>query len=174
MIKVFNATDKNYATHGDLILQPSKAVVHKEDNGEFYLDLETPLNEKEHKNTTPEAGQTAEGTSFSITTDLTKQYQVQTLKGQTSQSSTPTPSSPIPINITTGRQDVWVAQNQLLPPIWYQGMISTSDGITISANNYWVYTPEFLDIHSYSNITVSFKENCKAIVFFYNEYAPLN
>ena len=113
MIKVFNATDKNYATHGDLILQPSKAVVHKEDNGEFYLDLETPLNEKEHKNTTPEAGQTAEGTSFSITTDLTKQYQVQTLKGQTSQSSTPTPSSPIPINITTGRQVVSVCGKNL-------------------------------------------------------------
>ena len=108
MIKVFNATDKNYATHGDLILQPSKAVVHKEDNGEFYLDLETPLNEKEYKNTTPEEGQTAEGTSFSINVDTTKQYQVQTLKGQTTQSGTPTPSSPQPINITTGRQVVSV------------------------------------------------------------------
>ena len=114
MIKVFNATDKNYATHGDLILQPSKAVVHKEDNGDFYLDLETPLNEKEYKNTTPEEGQTAEGTSFSITADLTKQYQVQTLKGQTTQTGTPTPTSPQPINITTGRQVVRVCGKNLL------------------------------------------------------------
>ena len=114
MIKVFNATDKNYATHGDLILQPSKAVVHKEDNGEFYLDLETPLNEKEYKNTTPEAGQTAEGTSFSINVDTTKQYQVQTLKGQTTQTGTPTPTTPQPINITTGRQVVSVCGKNLL------------------------------------------------------------
>lgn len=113
MIKVFNATDKNYATHGDLILQPSKAVVHKEDNGEFYLDLETPLNEKEYKNTTPEAGQTIEGTNFSINVDTTKQYQVQTLKGQTTQDGTPTPDSPVPINITTGRQVVSVCGKNL-------------------------------------------------------------
>lgn len=113
MIKVFNATDKNYATHGDLILQPSKAVVHKEDNGEFYLDLETPLNEIEFKNTTPEEGQTAEGTSFSINVDTSKEYEIQTLKGQTTQSGTPTPDSPQPINITTGRQVVSVCGKNL-------------------------------------------------------------
>ena len=91
------------------------------------------------------------------------------LEGQTTQTGTPTPTTPQPINITTGEQNVWIAQNQLLPPNWQQGMISTSDGITISANNYWVYTPEFLDIHNLDNITVSFKETCRTVVFFYNE-----
>ena len=136
MIKVFNATDKNYATHGDLILQPSKAVVHKEDNGEFYLDLETPLNEKEYKNTTPEAGQTAEGTSFSINVDTTKQYQVQTLKGQTTQSGTPTPTSPQPINITTGRQVVSVCGTNLFDGIFEQGARSNINGSAFNNANY--------------------------------------
>ena len=56
----------------------------------------------------PTTREDVEGTSFSIEVDTTKQYQVQTLKGQTSQSGTPTPSSPQPINITTGRQVVSV------------------------------------------------------------------
>lgn len=56
----------------------------------------------------PTTREDVEGTSFSINVDTTKQYQVQTLKGQTSQSGTPTPTSPQPINITTGRQVVSV------------------------------------------------------------------
>ena len=40
----------------------------------------------------PTTREDVEGTSFSINVDTTKQYQVQTLKGQTSQSGTPTPS----------------------------------------------------------------------------------
>lgn len=40
MIKVFNENDKEFSTNGEVILNPTRAVVHKEDNGEFYLDLE--------------------------------------------------------------------------------------------------------------------------------------
>lgn len=44
MIKVFGATDKLYESNGDLVLTASKAIVHKEDNGAFYLEIEAPLN----------------------------------------------------------------------------------------------------------------------------------
>ena len=39
MIKVFQPTDTNYRTNGDVVLLPTKARVHNADNGEFYLDL---------------------------------------------------------------------------------------------------------------------------------------
>ncbi len=43
MIKSFRITDKIYSSNGDKIIQPTKAVVHKEDNGAFYIDVEAPL-----------------------------------------------------------------------------------------------------------------------------------
>lgn len=44
MIKVFNATDTIYTSNGDIVLQCTKAKVHKELNDKFYLDIEAPLN----------------------------------------------------------------------------------------------------------------------------------
>lgn len=41
MIKLFGITEESFASNGDLVIQPKKAVVHKEDNGDFYLELET-------------------------------------------------------------------------------------------------------------------------------------
>lgn len=43
MIRVFGTTDKTYTSNGDVVLRPLKAKVHKEDNGDFYLDLSTGL-----------------------------------------------------------------------------------------------------------------------------------
>lgn len=43
MIKVFNSTDKSFISNGDIVLNPLKAKIHKQDNGDFYLDLETGL-----------------------------------------------------------------------------------------------------------------------------------
>ena len=43
MIKVFTITDKIYSSNGDKVIQPTKAVVHKEDNGDFFLQIESPL-----------------------------------------------------------------------------------------------------------------------------------
>ena len=43
MIRVFSPTDRTYSTNGDKILKPLKAVVHKVDNGDFYLDLDAGL-----------------------------------------------------------------------------------------------------------------------------------
>ena len=47
MIKVFNASDTSFASNGDKILQPLKAVIYKEDNGEYYLDLEVSIKDAE-------------------------------------------------------------------------------------------------------------------------------
>ena len=43
MIKLFNSTDTIYSSNGDKIIIPTKAKIHKEDNGNYYLDLETSL-----------------------------------------------------------------------------------------------------------------------------------
>jgi len=43
MIKVFGSTDAVYTSNGDVVLHPLKARVIKQDNGAFYLDLETDL-----------------------------------------------------------------------------------------------------------------------------------
>ena len=43
MIRIFSPTDKIFSSNGDIVIQPLKAKVHKEDNGDYYLDLETGL-----------------------------------------------------------------------------------------------------------------------------------
>jgi len=43
MIKLFNSTDTSFSSNGDKIIIPTKAKVHEEDNGDYYLDLETNL-----------------------------------------------------------------------------------------------------------------------------------
>lgn len=43
MVKVFGQTDTNFSSNGDIVLRPLKAKIHKEDNGEYYLNLETGL-----------------------------------------------------------------------------------------------------------------------------------
>lgn len=43
MIKLFDVSDDLFATNGDKIIIPTRAIVHKEDNGSFYLDIETDL-----------------------------------------------------------------------------------------------------------------------------------
>ena len=43
MIKVFGQTDTTFTSNGDIVVTPFKAKVHKEDNGDYYLDLECGL-----------------------------------------------------------------------------------------------------------------------------------
>jgi len=43
MIKVFGQTDTSFVSNGDIVLSPLKAKVHKKDNSDYYLDLETGL-----------------------------------------------------------------------------------------------------------------------------------
>lgn len=43
MIKIYSQTDKTFLSNGDFIILPLKAKVHKKDNSDYYLDLETGL-----------------------------------------------------------------------------------------------------------------------------------
>ena len=43
MIKIFSSTDKIFTTNGDKVIKPFKAKVRKEDNGDYYLNLETSI-----------------------------------------------------------------------------------------------------------------------------------
>ena len=43
MIKLFSENDIDFSSNGEKIIIPSKAKIHKEDNGSYYLDLETDL-----------------------------------------------------------------------------------------------------------------------------------
>ena len=40
MIKVFNKIETDLSGNGEIVLKPTKASLHKEDNGDYYLDLE--------------------------------------------------------------------------------------------------------------------------------------
>lgn len=89
-------TDKDYITRFYHPNDYSKCLIKDED----YTPAEPGLNE--------------EGTNFQITADTTKLNELTSMKGNTSQSGTPTPSSPVPINVVSGRQDVVVAGKNLL------------------------------------------------------------
>lgn len=43
MLKLFSITDTSFSSNGDKVIIPLRAKVHKEDNGSFYLHLETDL-----------------------------------------------------------------------------------------------------------------------------------
>lgn len=43
MLRVFQSTDKDFSSNGDVVINPLKAKVHKEDNGDFYLDLQAGI-----------------------------------------------------------------------------------------------------------------------------------
>lgn len=40
MIRVFQPADTTFTSNGDVVLRPLKATIRKEDNGDFYLDIE--------------------------------------------------------------------------------------------------------------------------------------
>lgn len=39
MIKIFSPTDDTFTSNGDAVINPTRAVVHKVDNGDYYLEL---------------------------------------------------------------------------------------------------------------------------------------
>ena len=43
MIKIFSTTDKDFSSNGDIVISPTLAIVHKEDNGDFSLSLNCGL-----------------------------------------------------------------------------------------------------------------------------------
>lgn len=48
MIRIFNADEKIFMNNGEKILQPLKAVILKEDNGDYELELETRIEDKDY------------------------------------------------------------------------------------------------------------------------------
>lgn len=40
MIRIFEATDNDFTTNGDMVILPTRAKVTKKDNGDYYLDIE--------------------------------------------------------------------------------------------------------------------------------------
>lgn len=40
MIKIFGQTDTLFSSNGDIVLQPTRCRVHKQDNGEYYAEIE--------------------------------------------------------------------------------------------------------------------------------------
>lgn len=48
MIRVFGAGDRTFASNGDKIIRPLKAVILKEDNGEYMLTLETTIADNDY------------------------------------------------------------------------------------------------------------------------------
>ena len=43
MIKAFGKTDRDFSSNGDIIVKATKAKLHKKDNGDYYIDVEAPL-----------------------------------------------------------------------------------------------------------------------------------
>ena len=43
MLRVFSPNDKDFTSNGDVVIQATLAVVHKQDNGDFYLELQCGL-----------------------------------------------------------------------------------------------------------------------------------
>lgn len=43
MIKIFGPTDTVFTSNGDAVVTPTRAVIHKVDNGDYYLEIEAPI-----------------------------------------------------------------------------------------------------------------------------------
>ena len=50
MIRLFSETSKTFNSNGDVIIQPFRAKVHKEDNADYYLELEMGLKYADYLN----------------------------------------------------------------------------------------------------------------------------
>ncbi len=48
MIKVFKANERSFITNGEKVIQPKKAVILKEDNGDYELELEARIADKDY------------------------------------------------------------------------------------------------------------------------------
>ena len=154
MIKVFNGTDNTFSSNGDVVLNPTRAIVHKEDNGSFYLDLETNLNE-ETKIVPSEEGSTItiNGSGQIQDVDTTKEIELTQVLGNTTQNGTPTPDTPIPISNVSGLQEVDVVGKNLFDGEIELGTISPSDG-TLSNNNSRTRSKNFIKVQPNTTYTM--------------------
>ena len=43
MIRAFGKTDRDFSSNGDIIVKATKAKLHKKDNGDYYIDIDAPI-----------------------------------------------------------------------------------------------------------------------------------
>ena len=43
MIRAFGKTDRDFSSNGDIIVQATKAKLHKKDNSDYYIDIDAPI-----------------------------------------------------------------------------------------------------------------------------------
>lgn len=79
---------------------------------------------------------TSDGENITINNTASDSLKL-SLKGNTSQASTPTPTSPIPVSVVSGDNDIKITGKNLLNPI---GASSTTSGITFTNNGNGTYT----------------------------------
>lgn len=87
------------------------------------------------RETPAEEGQTIEGTNFNINVDLSKEYSFDSFKGNTTQNGTPTPNSPVNVNVVTGEQEIEVCGKNLCPTNindWESGEYNFTNGVKTS------------------------------------------
>ena len=93
-------------------------------------------------------GQRIEGTSFQVNSKKDTLSEIEYVKGQTTQSGTPTPSSPQPINVVSGRQEIDVRKNNNIfvstPSSAGECLLATGE-ITTGTSNLR-YTTNYIEI----------------------------
>lgn len=167
MIRVFNSDDKLYDTNGNVVIKPTYANVHKEDNGAYYLDIETNLQNEVIKHIEAQAGTNIEINSSATLTDVdaTKEAKLTALKGATTQSGTPTPSTPQPINVVTGDQDINVCGKNLFDGEVELGSINTSGNTT---TNNALRSTNYIKVKPSTQYTISNDLNYTTRIYEYN------
>ena len=67
------------------------------------------------------------------------------------------------------RVEVKSCGKNLVSDDWKQGMLSTTDGKTVSSNNYWLYTNKYVEVDNSKKYTFSCDTTCQGVVYFYDE-----
>ena len=117
-------SNQNFTINKQMLNTPSvilKNVCPKtwRDNNDYTTNFYHPQDYSKCKildvtDTPAEPGSTIEGTAFTIpNNDNNKLHELTTLKGNTTQASTPTPDNPVPVNVVSGGQEVNVVGKNL-------------------------------------------------------------
>ena len=114
-----------------------------------------------------------EGTS--LTLDDTRVGKIKsTLKGNTSQTGTPTPSSPIPVNVVSGDNEINICGRNLAYTGWTEDFVSrinNSNRATITTKDnrkclYWIASAGYPDYDTNYMFTTNWKDNTQYTISF--------
>ena len=94
------------------------------------------------------------------------------LKGNTSQTGTPTPTSPQPVHVVSGDNVLSICGKNLCDGVLEQGAYNTSDGYTNISSNKYVRTPNFTILQPNTQYTLNFTNSVdskKGSILFYGK-----